>query len=682
MTENEKQQIKQEVLDEIKAESTDVTQLEEATSLENVNSLPAMQGAKLVSVPLTLITSPMQSAVTMQRYKGVDEASSAMTDPMILLGTFKPQEGESTADFTARVNAAINSTYSTANGAANEKYCGVMRLIVNSQNIELRQYVKSYANGQYVQMISGTVGLGTTGQIVFSQMGYAVYWRTIDQGVAGQWQPYAASEATETQAGLLSTADKKKLNLMSVYEQEGTKNLQVPGTLMTGDIKTDQTLTFGEDLGNISCIEGNIMTLEAGTDTLQIGGDTTAAYNNVTVAGGKLHIAKGIEFNDIGGATDGKISWNTDGLNLSVGSSRNITIGDKTKVNIAVSQTEIKIKDGSTNDDLVIIDHSDMPEDHTDAVRGQVTLSDLSCRLFSLGKINKSYYAMEYPAFGATAADCVGFNAPIIVGRDGYVGIQFSNADEYDLYSMGMSMDGSTDTDLTISNIGGDLQIRMSEENQHIKLYSYGGTLTLTDANTKINNELDVEIAGKNILKATQNNIALNATNINLTGITHISGQTTLAGQTIINGDLHSNGVLNLGTTIGNSTIKGDGTTISGETRISLDSATVNIGQAGGETYVKSPLYCHNSLTLMPGSNLYIGSTGFVVAEDKIERPSGTGGFLIKADTLQMTAEDCNITIGTTGFCINGISLVANPTDNTLTITNIANGKTTTLQLL
>ena len=50
MTDEEKQQIKQEVLAEIESSSIGVTELEEVSSLSGVNSLPAMSGAKVVRV--------------------------------------------------------------------------------------------------------------------------------------------------------------------------------------------------------------------------------------------------------------------------------------------------------------------------------------------------------------------------------------------------------------------------------------------------------------------------------------------------------------------------------------------------------------------------------------------------------------------------------------------------------
>lgn len=55
MTNQEIETIKQLVLEAIRSESTDITELEEATSLDGINSLPAMQGSKLVIVPISLL---------------------------------------------------------------------------------------------------------------------------------------------------------------------------------------------------------------------------------------------------------------------------------------------------------------------------------------------------------------------------------------------------------------------------------------------------------------------------------------------------------------------------------------------------------------------------------------------------------------------------------------------------
>lgn len=62
MTTDEKKEIKQAVLDEIKAESNDITEIETVSTLDGLTGLPAMQGEKLVTVPLSLLSKPATDA--------------------------------------------------------------------------------------------------------------------------------------------------------------------------------------------------------------------------------------------------------------------------------------------------------------------------------------------------------------------------------------------------------------------------------------------------------------------------------------------------------------------------------------------------------------------------------------------------------------------------------------------
>ena len=62
ITDEEKNLLKKEILDEIKASSQGVLELEKVTALTGVNSLPAMQGTKVVLVPLPLLSKPAEDA--------------------------------------------------------------------------------------------------------------------------------------------------------------------------------------------------------------------------------------------------------------------------------------------------------------------------------------------------------------------------------------------------------------------------------------------------------------------------------------------------------------------------------------------------------------------------------------------------------------------------------------------
>lgn len=67
MTSAEKIEIKDLILQEIRNESTDITELEESTSLEGINSLPAMSGSNLVSVPLSILKKGTDAEVSMDQ---------------------------------------------------------------------------------------------------------------------------------------------------------------------------------------------------------------------------------------------------------------------------------------------------------------------------------------------------------------------------------------------------------------------------------------------------------------------------------------------------------------------------------------------------------------------------------------------------------------------------------------
>ena len=65
MTEQEKQELKQEIITQIKSESQDVTELEQVSSLDGINTLPAMRGTTLVTAPVSLLGKPATDAAAL-----------------------------------------------------------------------------------------------------------------------------------------------------------------------------------------------------------------------------------------------------------------------------------------------------------------------------------------------------------------------------------------------------------------------------------------------------------------------------------------------------------------------------------------------------------------------------------------------------------------------------------------
>lgn len=108
MTAEEKKEIKQAVLDEIKSESSDITEIETVSSLDGLTGLPAMQGEKLVTAPLSLLSKPATDAATVADAAAKTANTAADT-------ANKAADKANTA--TTKANTAASSATSAANAA-------------------------------------------------------------------------------------------------------------------------------------------------------------------------------------------------------------------------------------------------------------------------------------------------------------------------------------------------------------------------------------------------------------------------------------------------------------------------------------------------------------------------------------------------------------------------------------
>lgn len=108
MTAEEKKEIKQAVLDEIKSESSDITEIETVSSLDGLTGLPAMQGEKLVTAPLSLLSKPATDAATVANAAAKTANTAADT-------ANKAADKADTA--TTKANTAASSATSAANAA-------------------------------------------------------------------------------------------------------------------------------------------------------------------------------------------------------------------------------------------------------------------------------------------------------------------------------------------------------------------------------------------------------------------------------------------------------------------------------------------------------------------------------------------------------------------------------------
>ncbi len=119
MTEDEKKEVVQDVLNQIQANSQSVDELETASTLDGINSLPAMQGEKVVAAPIKLLAKPAEdAAVTAKAAAATADAATKAAGT----ATTKAETAAATAEAKAKeaseaavnANAAVESANNVA----------------------------------------------------------------------------------------------------------------------------------------------------------------------------------------------------------------------------------------------------------------------------------------------------------------------------------------------------------------------------------------------------------------------------------------------------------------------------------------------------------------------------------------------------------------------------------------
>ena len=117
LTDAEKTELKNDILNTIKAESQGVNELAEATSLDNIKSLPALRGTELVSAPLSLLGKPATDAAALAN-AAATKANNAATNAAE--ATSAANNAAATANEKAGVAVAAAGTASEATKAAQD----------------------------------------------------------------------------------------------------------------------------------------------------------------------------------------------------------------------------------------------------------------------------------------------------------------------------------------------------------------------------------------------------------------------------------------------------------------------------------------------------------------------------------------------------------------------------------
>ena len=144
MTEDEKKELKQAVLAEIKVESSDITEIDTVSSLDGLTGLPAMQGEKLVSAPLSLLSKPATDAAAVANAAASTANTAADT-------------ANKAADKADTATASANAAASTANTAASEANAAASNITSYDDRIKLAMNGASARFDGFVEGVSLTV---------------------------------------------------------------------------------------------------------------------------------------------------------------------------------------------------------------------------------------------------------------------------------------------------------------------------------------------------------------------------------------------------------------------------------------------------------------------------------------------------------------------------------------------
>ena len=173
MTEEEKQTIVRAVLDIIRAESSDIAGLETADSLDNLTSLPAQQGEKLVQAPLHLLAKPATDAAAVAN-SAAQKAETAARQAETSAGS-ADTAGGAAADAAEAANAAAEA----ASGAAAEvsAYTGRLRKAEDGVAVRIHGF------SDLMEVEDGSMEITTAGLPVWYDTARKVFY--VVEGITG-----------------------------------------------------------------------------------------------------------------------------------------------------------------------------------------------------------------------------------------------------------------------------------------------------------------------------------------------------------------------------------------------------------------------------------------------------------------------------------------------------------------
>ena len=142
LTDDEKQQLKNEIINQLKSESQSVDELETVETLDGINTLPAMRGSEVVSAPITLLRKPAEEAAAAAN-AAADEAEKAATRADVSAGlAFEAAEQATVAKENAETAVAnANAAADNANGVA-EQYDAMVGTAIKGATARFTEIVE------------------------------------------------------------------------------------------------------------------------------------------------------------------------------------------------------------------------------------------------------------------------------------------------------------------------------------------------------------------------------------------------------------------------------------------------------------------------------------------------------------------------------------------------------------
>ena len=170
LTDEEKLELKQEILDEIKASSEGADELETVDTLDGVTSLPALKDKQLVSVPIEQLRKPAENAAELAK-----KAATAATDAATNANAAAKAATQNSATAIENANTAAmgaNSAASAAGSAAANannaaaKYEGTAVVARNGATARFDGYISDEGEASRIPILGG-VPSGTPTAIMY-----------------------------------------------------------------------------------------------------------------------------------------------------------------------------------------------------------------------------------------------------------------------------------------------------------------------------------------------------------------------------------------------------------------------------------------------------------------------------------------------------------------------------------